>query len=53
MAEAAEASYAFDRVPIAPVSPGTNLLVTGPALDGGRGRLMDLIASPDDGVLVL
>lgn len=54
MSQAKDTRYAFDGVPIEPVSEGTNLLVTGPSLGGLRQLLMRLLSgSPEEGTLIV
>jgi len=46
--------YEFDTLPIEPIDPGTNLLVTGPALGGLRELVMGLLVCQEtEGMLLL
>jgi hypothetical protein len=46
--------YEFENLPLEPVPPGTNLLVTGPAMGGLRELMMRLLAcESEEGLLVL
>jgi hypothetical protein len=55
MSQAQKPTYEFvDPLPIEPVDPGTNLLVTGPALGGLRELVMHLLAcKQSEGLLLL
>jgi len=44
--------YEFEKLPIDGVKPGTNLLLTGPALSGTRGLLLRMLLG-DDGVVII
>ena len=47
MAQQQDSQYTFDGLPLNPVEPGTNLLVTGPGLSGAREMGLRLLCSPD------
>jgi len=54
MSQVEEPAYEFDDLPLAPISAGTNLLVTGPAMGGLRELMMRLLSCEDaEGLLVL
>jgi len=54
MAQRRDDRYTFDGLPLNPVEPGTNLLVTGPVLNGARELGLRLLRSADaDGGTVL
>lgn len=54
MAAEETTGYEFaDGVPLDPVPPGTNLLVTGPGLGPTKRVVHRLLASPDDGVILV
>ena len=52
MAQRHDRSYEFAALPLNPISAGTNLLLTGPALGGMRGLLFQLLLG-EDGVVII
>lgn len=54
MNQVQEMGYAFDGLPLNPVPPGTNVLVTGPSLGGLRQlSLRLLVGPPEEGVVLV
>mgnify|MGYP000424436083 FL=1 len=54
MSQTNDTRYVFDGVPVEPVPPGTNVLVTGPSLGGLRQLLLRLLSgSAEEGALIV
>jgi hypothetical protein len=55
MSSRQQTAYGFDGLPIDPVDPGTNLLVTGPVFGGVRRNVLRMLvrSSPQEGALVI
>lgn len=55
MTQQVASRYEFERLPLSPVDPGTNVLVAGPSLSGARRLLLEMLADggDDEGVLLV
>lgn len=53
MSQTAESAIEFADLPLDPVAPGTNLLVTGPSMGGTRELCLQLLDDDADGVLIV
>jgi hypothetical protein len=53
VSQTAESAIEFSDLPLDPVDPGTNLLLTGPSMGGTRDLCLQLLDSEADGILAI